>query len=58
VHLPDEEMIYWKIGKEEQRLQQLDMPQATSKLTAWFALNEKIPEARALLYPEVPEHYA
>ena len=53
VHLPDEHVIYYESGKEQEAL----TANKGTKLTAWFDLNKKNPSARQYFYREIPEHF-
>ena len=58
VHLPGEETICWKKGKEEERLRALQSSAPTSQLTAWFKLNCDDEEARKFTFLEIPRYYS
>jgi hypothetical protein len=55
VHLPNEQAVYFKEGKEEEALEAALTKETT--LTAWFKLNEVNESANKYLYTEIPEHY-
>ncbi|MCP4486968.1 MAG: hypothetical protein GY820_06565, partial [Gammaproteobacteria bacterium] len=55
VHLPSEQVVYFREGEEEAALD--STMQRKSTLTAWFALNRVDQQAREFLYHEIPEHY-
>ena len=53
VHLPDMQNVYFQSGQEEEALGR----NTSTKLTAWFALNQKDSSANQYLYTEIPSHY-
>ena len=55
VHLPEEQMIYFQPGAEEEAIGISETRK--TKLTAWFELNRRDPCAREYLYKDIPEHY-
>ena len=57
VHEPGKETIYWKKGREQQKMRTLETSDATSQLTAWFILNQREEEARQYTFLEIPFHY-
>lgn len=57
IHEPGSEPIYWQEGKEAEKEVQLRSATTTSKLTAWFALNQTDEQARNLSYLDIPKLY-
>jgi len=55
VHLPNQQMIYFEEGNEEQALQEAQT--GKSKLEVWFELNRVDPNAHQWSYIEIPNHY-
>lgn len=55
VHLPFEQLIYFKEGKEAEALKKASENPTT--LTGWFLLNKENPKARTLRYTELPYHF-
>ncbi|XP_015189382.1 PREDICTED: uncharacterized protein LOC107073306 [Polistes dominula] len=55
VHLPREQMVVFKEGREEEAVRNSDLQQI--QLLAWFKLNEEDPAARDYFYSEIPLHY-
>lgn len=55
VHLPQEQIIIFEEGREEERIARGDI--AKTMLVAYFKLNEEDPEARKYFYNEIPNHY-
>lgn len=55
VHLPNQQQITFVPGHEEEALEAARTGQ--TKLQAWFRLNQNDPEARALLYVDIPYYY-
>src|SRR6266581_2467165 len=52
VHLPDEQYVHFREGKENEALEAAGSRETT--LTAWFNLNVTNPSARNLLYSDIP----
>ncbi|XP_051778563.1 uncharacterized protein LOC114645592 [Erpetoichthys calabaricus] len=55
VHLPEQQIIFFHEGHEEQVLQR--QANKNTMLLAWFELNKTDPEAVELHYTDVPQHY-
>ncbi len=55
VHLPLEQLVYFKDGEEETALENAEGKDTT--LTAWFKLNTKDDDATKYLYSEIPNHF-
>ena len=55
VHLPDEQMVYFREGDEANALERAE--RKNTKLTAWFELNRRDPDAHDKLYTDIPYHY-
>ncbi|XP_008180455.1 uncharacterized protein LOC103308586 [Acyrthosiphon pisum] len=55
VHLENYHNVYFSRGQELQGVQNNALPR--TKLTAFFALNERNVDARQYLYHEIPTHY-
>ena len=55
VHLPDMQPVYFDAGAHDIALDQARSK--TTKLKAFFRLNEIDPNARQFLYSEIPIHY-
>ena len=53
LHLPDQQTVVYREGDAQNAVEN---PKSTT-LTAWFEANDLYPEARALLYHEMPEHF-
>ena len=53
-HLPDEQMIYYQDGDEEEALLK---GEKHTTLTAWFVANLTYEEAKGILYIDFPEHF-
>ena len=54
VHLPRLQPVYFNEGNKQSLQTAFDGP---TQLTAWFTLNQNVPEARSLLYTQVTNHY-
>ncbi|MCP3668651.1 MAG: hypothetical protein GY696_40250, partial [Gammaproteobacteria bacterium] len=55
VHMPLEQLVTFHTGDEAEAIQRAARKKTT--LTAWFELNKTDPDARDILYPDIPEKY-
>lgn len=55
VHLPEEQMVYFRSGNAPQAAVRASHRQ--TNLSAWFQLNQTDIEARNFIYSEIPYHY-
>lgn len=55
VHLPNLQQIVFEEGNEKEALDQAAV--RSTKLLAWFKLNQQDPYANQYLYTEIPHHY-
>lgn len=55
VHLPNQQRIIFREGEEEQALD--DARTGTTKLEAWFLLNQTDPNAQSIMYTDIPYSY-
>lgn len=55
VHLPNQQQIIFEAGHEQEALDQAAI--RSTKLQAWFKLNQEDPCANQYLYTEIPHHY-
>ena len=55
VHLDQQQMVYFEGGEEQQAFDRATLQ--NTPLTAFFVLNQEDPEARELLYSDLPQHF-
>jgi hypothetical protein len=55
IHLPNEQTVFYEDGEEEEAIEKDGA--RISKLTQWFELNKRDPDAREMLYCEVGKKY-
>src|SRR5258708_2978581 len=55
VHLPNFQSVFFVEGREEEPLQPAAARQ--TRLTPWFQLNREDPEARTVMYGDIPSKY-
>ena len=55
VHLPNGQRIFFEEGREEEELRRLSILDST--LIAWFRLSQEDPDARNILYQDVPDNF-
>ncbi|XP_072013683.1 uncharacterized protein [Amphiura filiformis] len=53
-HLDQEQLVLFAEG---QAAQAADRGPPRTKLTEWFVLNQQDPDAKEILYPDIPKHY-
>ncbi|KAK0417482.1 hypothetical protein QR680_013035 [Steinernema hermaphroditum] len=56
VHLQGEQLVYSRETEDNERVMERAEESETT-LTAWFALNQRDPNARQYLYGDIPRHY-
>ncbi|KAK0401770.1 hypothetical protein QR680_015960 [Steinernema hermaphroditum] len=56
VHLQGEQLVYFRETEDNARVMERAEESETT-LTAWFALNQRDPNARQYLYGDIPRHY-
>ena len=56
LHLPEENIVVFNPMDDEADVQE-QLPNSTTKLLQWFALNQSDPDARRWRYVDIPEHY-
>jgi hypothetical protein len=57
VHLPDQQLVIFEEDEENMDEVAERAAQKDTTLTAFFKANEKYPEARELLYQDIPQHF-
>ena len=55
IHLPGAQIIHFNEGQEAEAVERADG--RLTNLTAWFSLNATDPQARSILYPNIPKYY-